>query len=521
MTLRLPADPSRNPCRTWPSSVLSVSLALIIPVGASAQGPGIGDTPVRIADGRDLPVREHVLENGMRFLLLERAGAPIVSFVVHVPVGSVNESPGSTGTSHFLEHLLFKGTTTIGTEDLQAERALFDKMDAAHDSLLQVRGVGTPDRAEIERLEARLTMLEDSARAHVVPNEYDQILARNGARGPNATTGYEATQYFVSLPANRAKLWFVMEADRMRNPVFREFFTERNVIVEERRTRTDTSPAGLLYAAHLATAFQVHPYGVPPIGQMEDILSVSRREVEEYYNRYYGPESTTVAIVGQFDPDSAIVWAEQYFGALEPGESVPPLLAREPLQLGERRVEVRYDAEPQIRIGWRIPSSIETEAPALAILANILVGGRDARLHRRLVRDDRLVSSVFAGAGPGSLYPGLFTIQATPLAPHTPEEVEAAIYDELDRLRVEPPTEDEIARVRTRLEAARVRRLTSAEGLAFQLVSSQANWGDWRETFRLQERMREVDPEDVVGVLTRYFGENARTVAILRRAQGP
>ena len=379
MTLRLPVDPSRNPCRTWSSSVLSVSLALTIPVGASAQDPAIDDAAVRIADGRDLPVQEHVLENGMRFLLLERAGAPIVSFVVHVPVGSVNESPGSIGISHFLEHLLFKGTTTIGTGDLQAERALFDKMDATHDSLLQVRGAGTPDRVEIERLEARLTMLEDSA----------------------------------------------------------------------------------------------------------------------------------------------IVWAEQYFGPLEPGELVPPPLAPEPLQLGERRVEVRYDAEPQIRIGWKIPSSIEPEAPTFAILANILVGGRGARLHRRLVRNDRLASSVFAGAGPGSLYPGLFTIQATPLAPHTPQEVKAAIYDELERLRVEPPTDNEIARVRTRLEATRVRRLTSAEGLAFQLVSSQANWGDWRETFRLQERMREVDPEDVVDVLTRYFGEVARTVAILLRDQGP
>ena len=273
--------------------------------------------------------------------------------------------------------------------------------------------------------------------------------------------------------------------------------------------------------AYLGTAFQEHPYGVAPIGRPEDILSISRRDVEAYYGRYYGPANTTVAIVGQFDADSAIVWADRYFGSLEAGESVPPVLTREPTQLEERRVEVRYDAEPQIRIGWKVPSALAPEAPTLAVLANILVGGGDARLYRRLVRDQRLANSVFAGTGPGSLYPGLFTIQATPRAPHTPEEVEAAIYEELDRLRIEPPTQDEITRVRTGLEAARVRRLVSSEGIAFQLVSSQASWGDWRETFTLQERMQEVGAQDVIDALNRYFHENTRIVAILRPAQGP
>ena len=495
--------------------------ALGTPTAISAQTPGADDPTLRIVDGRDLPVREHVLENGMRFLLLPRAAAPTVSFVTHVPVGSVNESLGNTGTSHILEHLLFKGTTTIGTRNLEAERALFERMDAAHDSLIQARGTGWGlDERDIGRLEARIAVTEDSARAYVDPNEFDRILALNGARGLNASTSYEATQYFVSLPSNRAKLWFVTEADRMRNPVFREFFAERDVVMEERRTRTDSSPSGLLYAAHLATAFQVHPYGVPPVGHVEDILTASRGEVEEYHERYYGPERTTVAIVGQFDPDSAIAWAERYFSPLQAGGRVPPVLVREPEQVGERRVDVRFDAEPQIRIGWKIPSALDPSAPALAILASVLVGGTDARLHRRLVRNDRIASSVFAGTGPGSLYPGLFTIQATPLAPNTAEDVEAAIYDELDRLRVEPPTSDEIGRVQTRLEAESVRRLRSSEGLAFQLVSSFAQWGDWRETFRFQERMQEVSPDDVLDVLNRYFRADTRTVAVLRRAQG-
>ena len=487
-----------------------------VPLAPQAVFPSSAE-PGQIADGRDLPVAELVLANGMRFLLLERPGAPTVSFVVHVPVGSIHEPPDQTGISHFLEHLLFKGTTTIGTTDPEAERIHFAAMDAVHDSIVRMRG--QPDL--VERLEERLEALEDSARAYVVANEYNRILAASGARGPNATTSYEATTYYVSLPSNRAKLWFVMESDRMRNPVLREFFTERRVVMEERRFRTETSPAGLLSVAYHGAAFTGHPYGVPPVGYRDDLLNISRPQVEAYYERYYGPAQTTIAIVGRFEADSAAVWADRYFGPLERRGAAPPAPRPEAVQREPRRVEIRYDAEPAIRIGWKVPSERASEAPALAVLANLLVGSRDARLYRRLVRDDRIAASVFAGTGPGRLDPGLFTIQAAPLAPHGPEEVEAAIYDELDRLRRVPPTEEEFRRVRTTLLAAEVRRLASSQGLAFQLVSSHAIWGDWRETFRLQERMREVGAEEIVQVLDRYFRPEGRTVAILRPSPGP
>lgn len=475
----------------------------------------------RIADGTGLPVEEVVLANGMRFLLLERPGAPTVSFVVHVGVGSIHDPPGQTGVSHFLEHLLFKGTTTIGTTDVALERILMDAMDAVHDSIVQEGAMPSAGPGLVERLQARLEALEDSARAYVIPNEYDRILASHGARGPNATTGYEATTYYVSLPSNRAKLWFVLESDRMRNPVFREFHTERRVIMEERRLRTETSAPALLAAAYHGAAFTDHPYGVPPIGYREDLLRLSRREVEAHHRRYYGPGQTTVAIVGRFEADSATVWAERYFGAIEPRGSAPPAPPPEGLQVEPRRVETRYDAGPAIRIGWKVPPGLAPESPALQVLANLLVGSRDARLHRRLVSDDRIAASVFAGTGPGRLHPGLFTIQAVPIAPHAPEDVEAAIYNELERLRRDPPTDGELRRVRRALLAAEVRRLASAEGLAFQLASSQAVWGDWRETFRLQERMRAVGRDEIARVLDVYFRPGGRTVAILRPAEEP
>jgi len=505
------------------SASVSRFLSALVLTGALGLTGGPAEAAAQAAlDGRDLRVREVVLENGMHFLILPRPGAPTVTFVVHVPVGSVHEAPGATGTAHFLEHLLFKGTRTIGTTDPEAEERLFALMDAAHDSLVRTRAaLPEPDRAAVERLELRIRELEDEARQHVVPGEFDRILSRNGARGLNATTGYEETEYFVSLPANRARLWFVLEADRIRSPVLREFHTERDVIAEERRARVETSPGGLLYEAHVGAAFQVHPYGTHPIGHMSDIQSISRPQVEEFYRRHYGPDNTLVAIVGDIDPDSATAWAHAYFGRLPRGEPPPPVVVREPVQRGERRVEVLHDAEPEIRIGWKIPSEHHEDAPALAMLANILAGGRDARLFRRLVRDDRVAGFVSAGAGPSGRFPGLWVIHASPRAPHTPEEVEETIYDELARLVREPPTELELERVRTRLEASRIRRLTSNQGLAFQLVSSQAFWGDWRETFGIQERMQAVTSEDIVGVVERYLRSRFRTVAILRRPGEP
>ncbi|MEX2530164.1 MAG: pitrilysin family protein [Gemmatimonadota bacterium] len=480
--------------------------------------PGVTDIE---AQAPDLPVLEHTLENGMRFLLLPREGPATISFVVHVPVGSVNESLGSTGIAHVLEHLLFKGSTSIGTEDVEAELELFARMDAVHDTLVRERGrVPLPDTARVKALEERIRALEDSARTYVRTSEYAEILARAGARGLNATTSYEVTEYFVQLPANQMELWFILEADRMRNPIFREFYVERDVIAEERRARIENAPRGRLWETHTAAAFQVHPYGVAPIGHMDDILSISRPAVEEYYRTHYGPDNTIVAIVGDFDPDSAVTWARDYFGPLERGKPPPPVLVREPEQRGERRVEVRADAEPQLRIGWKTPSIYHDDSPALAVLVNLLVSGRESRLYQRLVRDDRIAASVTAASGVGRRYPGLFTLQATPRSPHSPEEVEAAIYEELQRLHSDPPTTTELERVRRRLEATEVRRLTSNLGLAFQLVDSESYWGDWRTTFAWQARMAEVEGPDILRVLKRYFHDEGRTVGILRRSEG-
>ncbi|HEX7119271.1 MAG TPA: pitrilysin family protein [Longimicrobiales bacterium] len=501
--------------RTRPHACVALRALALLLVAAS---PGAAQAPAGGApSGEDLPVVERVLDNGLRLLVLPREGAPTVSFVARYDVGSVNEALGHTGIAHLLEHMLFKGTTTIGTRNVDAERALFGVLDAVNDSLVAARARPAVDSATIAALEARLDALEDSARAYVVSSEFDRILSRNGARGLNASTTVEATTYYVQLPANRAKLWFVLEADRLLNPVFREFYTERDVVAEERRMRIETDPGGLLYTSLLAAAFRVHPYGVPVIGHMSDIRNLSRSQVAAYYRDYYGPNNAIVAVVGDVDPDSVVAWAEAYLGPIPRGREPPPVLAVEPPQRGERRVEVVYDAEPQLLIGWHVPSALHEDAPALAMLSAVLTGGRTSRLYRRLVLEEKLAQGVSASLGPGARYPRLFMIGATPGAGKTMAELERAIYEEVARLRRDPPTDAELRRIRNRLEAGAVFRLQSSFGLAMQLVESAALWGDWRQTFREIERYRAVDAADIVRVAEKYLTRENRTVATLVR----
>jgi predicted Zn-dependent peptidase len=469
--------------------------------------------------GERLPVREVQLENGMTVLILPRGGAPTVSLVVRYGVGGVHEHLGTTGTAHLLEHMLFKGTESIGTNHVDAERALFARMDAVHDTLLRARAAA--DSARVVELDARIEALEDTARAYVVPNELDRILTEAGARGLNATTSNEATTYFVELPANRIELWLALESDRMSNPVFREFYAERDVVTEERRMRVDTDPGGLLYEAHLAAAFTMHPYGVPVVGYLSDLETLRRSDVADYYRRFYGANNAVVAVVGDLDPDRVEALTRRYFSSVPRGEVPPPVLAVEPEQRGERRVRVEWDAEPRLRIGWHVPSAIHDDGPAIAVLTAVLTGGRTSRLHRRLVEEERLVTGVFASTGPGTLFPQLFQIDAIPRGAESLERIERVIYEEIERLATSGPDPRELERVRNQVEAGNVRRISSNLGLAFQIADSESLFDDWRETFRSSERLAAVTEEDVQRVAAEYLVERNRTVAVLTRPEAP
>ena len=489
---------------------LTAALALALaaaPVAAQQPSPG-----------ERLPVVKYVLPNGMTFLLLRKEGAPTVSFVTQFRAGAVDEWAGISGTAHLFEHMLFKGTPTLGTRDYAAEQRIFPRIDAVADSLTaEFRKGAQADTAAMARLHDRLRALEDSARQFVVSNELDRILTQNGAQNLNASTFNDGTNYFFQLPANRAELWFVLESDRVKNPVLREFYSERDVVMEERRLRVETQPMGLLREEFLHAAFRAHPYGRPVVGVASEVQTLSRAAVQEYFRRFYGPNNAVVAIAGDLDTTQMKRWADQYFGSLPAGEPFRPVVTQEPPQHGERRIDVEFDANPMVIIGYHVPNAVHPDAPALRALASILTGGRTSRLVQRLVVRDRWAAQVSAGSQPGARYPRLFSFIAVPIAPHTTQEIEAAVYEELGRIEREPPSAAELERVRNQVQASAIQRLQDNFGLAFQLSQSEALWYDWRQTFRDGAAVARVTAADVQRVARTYFAKSNRTVATLVR----
>jgi predicted Zn-dependent peptidase len=316
-------------------------------------------------------------------------------------------------------------------------------------------------------------------------------------------------------------LWAAIEADRMANPVLREFYKERGVVMEERRLRNEDSPNGLLFETFTSAAFRAHGYGIPTIGWASDIQSLNPAETEAFFKAHYGPNRATIALVGDIDPKEVIALIERTFGTIPaaPASGLPPTV--EPDQRGERRVEVEFDAEPTLIIGYHKPSLGHPDDDVFDVIDAVLTDGLTSRLHQKLVREQRIAASVSSDANyPGVRAPNLFIISATPLAPHTTAEVEAAIYDELERLKREPVSSKELEKVINNLDADMVRTLRSNSGLASQLALYQAVAGDWRYILKSRDKVAAVTAADIQRVAAQYFTKSNRTVGMLVK-KGP
>jgi len=466
-------------------------------------------------------VTDHVLKNGMRFLLVERHQSPTFSAVIAFKAGGVDEKTGETGIAHMFEHMAFKGTRVIGTRSYRREKALLDRADAVAEELSRLTAAGkTDDDPAVQDLRRRLQEIQQEAAKWVIPNEFDRILSVNGADDLNAWTAKDMTAYVVSLPSNRLELWALLESQRMATPVLREFYAERDVIAEERLQSVENSPFGKLYEALCATAFMVHPYRVPTIGWASDIRSLTRPQAERFRRTYYTPGNAVCAIVGDIRPQEAIPILEKYFGAVPAGPPPPPIPASEPPQAGERRVNVEHQAQPHVLIAFHKPTIPSDDDFVFDVLDAVLTEGRTSRLYTSLVKELKIATDVSSWTSePGARYPNLFVISAEPMHPHTTQELEAAIYKELDRLKTELVPEDELAKVKNMLDAQFVRGLEGNMQLAEQLAYYQITAGDWRYMLRWRDRMRKVTAEDIQRVARRYLVARNRTVATLVPAQ--
>ena len=491
-----------------------VSLSLTLGSSAAASS-GLADRVI-----------EHKLANGMTILMVERHQAPVVSVNMTFGVGGINEQVGQTGLAHLYEHMAFKGTRTVGTKNYEKEKPILDELHRVGTELeqrqreLARRSADMPaepdEKAAIETLQRRFKELQDQAVQYVAGNEVALLYQRHGGVGLNASTGKDITRYVISLPSNRLPLWAAIESDRMANPVLREFYKERGVVMEERRLRNDDSPSGSLYETFTSAAFRAHQYGVPTIGWESDILSLTPATTEAFFKTYYGPGQATIGIVGDIDPKEVITLIENTFGKIPAGPPLPPLVTVEPPQRGERRVEVEFDAEPSVAIGFHKPGLGHPDDYVFDVIDELLTDGRTSRLYSKLVRDSRLAASVDSDANyPGVRSANLFVLSATPLAPHSTGEVEAAILAELERLKTEPVAQKELERIINNLDADMVRALRSNSGLASQLALYQTVAGDWRYVLKSRDRIAAVTPADIQRVATQYFTKTNRTVATL------
>ncbi|MFQ5688328.1 MAG: M16 family metallopeptidase, partial [Candidatus Scalindua sp.] len=319
--------------------------------------------------------------------------------------------------------------------------------------------------------------------------------------------------YYCNLPANKLELWAFMESDRMKNLVLREFYSERNVVMEERRLRTENSPFGLLIEQLNAATFTAHPYGWPVIGWMSDIANMKKAEVAKYFKQFYSSNNAVIIVVGDMNPDQVIKLIEKYFGDIQRQPPPPEVTTVEPEQRGERRVYVEYDANPVLSIAYHKPAVGHPDQYVFDVISAILSNGRTSRLYKSLIEEKRIAVMAHAYGGP-SKYADSFIFFCSPRYPHTAEEVEGAIYEELEKLKTTPVTTHELQKIKNQLEANFIRSLESESGLASEIASYEAISG-WRYINTLVEKTLAVTPEDIMRVANKYFKKTNRTVAIL------
>ncbi len=461
-----------------------------------------------------------VLDNGLTVIILENHDAPVFSYATVVNAGSAQEIPGITGLAHMFEHMAFKGSDRVGSKDWEKERVALAKVEEMYAAYDRERHMPKPDDAKVAAAEKAWHDAVNEAEQYVANDEFSQILDRAGGVGMNAFTESDVTAYFFSVPSNRFELWAFMESERFRNPIQRQFYKERDVVFEERRTSIESSPFGRLTEQFLSAAFMAHPYGFGSgIGWPSDLHSFSATDADAFFHKYYVPSNMTIAIAGDVNPSEAWPILEKYFGQLPKKPRPEELRIVEPPQNAERIVILREQSQPIYMEGYHRPANTDPDNATYDVISMLLSSGRTSRFYKSLVRDQKIATRVSGFNGnPGEKYPNLFTFFAVPSKGHTPDEVANGIHAEIDKIKTADVTPEELQSVKTRVKAGLIRQLTGNSGLALRLAMYQTLNGDWRELFKEVERIDAVTAADVKRVANTTFNANNRTVAKIENA---
>jgi predicted Zn-dependent peptidase len=456
-----------------------------------------------------------VLPNGLTLIVCERHDAPVFSYTTFVDAGDVDDPSGESGLAHMFEHLAFKGTSQIGTTDYATEKVALEKVEAANDAY-EAEYLKAVGRDEKKLAELKKAFLEAQAEAHkyVIPNQFTDVAERNGAEGLNAQTGMDETMFFWSMPENRLELWAWLESARLSDTVPREFYKERDVVVEERRMRTDSNPIGRLVEQFLATAYVAHNYGRSAIGWPSEVSQINATEAMEFHKKYYVGSNIVVSVVGDVKAAEVMPLLEKYFSKVPGGPKPEEMTTVEPKQFAEKSVTIREQTQPFYLEGYHRPDFHDPDDAVYDAIGDIMSNGRVSRLYRSLVRDQQIAAEAEGFSGfPGDKYPGLFAFYAVPLPGHTPDQMRDAIHKEIEKLKTVDVTDDELAMFKTRTRADLLRGLADNQGLSNSLAEYQTRYGDWRELFTQLDKVDKVTKADIRRVANKVFVAGNRTSA--------
>lgn len=477
-----------------------------------------------------VPVSEHTLSNGMRLLLVERHDDPTIAggWVAHV--GSANERPGITGMAHLFEHMMFKGTPTIGTKNFEKDLEIIAEQERVRSEIRkeeakmrdafrrgEIDDLLKPENKteKLRELEKEFDRLIAQQREILVKNEFDRLYTAGGASGMNAFTTPDLTGYFITVPANKLELWMWMESERILRPVFREFYAERDVVFEERRMRTESTPLGKFEESFQSLIWEAHPYSWPTVGWPSDIPAISKAQADEFYATYYSGQNISLILVGDFKKADALAMSQKYFSRLPRGKnSVPDVVTLEVPQVAEKRMYGEAETNPQVDIAWKTVPYGHKDSYPLNILGQIL-STRTGRLYKGLVLGSRVATDVSAGTQHRK-WAGLFYTSGEAREGRTPEEVERAIYEQIEKLKTADLPPEELQKVKNNFAASEYRRLTGNMSILMQLIFADGH-GQWQEVNEAGPKHQAVTAADIRRVASEYLKKENRNVAVYTR----
>lgn len=474
----------------------------------------------------DSNIRKYTLKNGLRVILMKNGFSPTIAAYLKVSTGSAEEPFDIAGTAHFLEHLLFKGTKTLGTRNFEREKPYLEQIIADGERLDTIeRQLLNPHLSQSERdklnqrkseLNKRMSIWQKGAAKFILSEEDSKAYSLAGQVGYNAYTTTDVTNYQIKLPKNRLELWAEIESSRFKQPVFREYYPERKVILEERRMRYDSRPQSLLYELYLKTAFGFSPYGKPVIGFASNIPRMRYRDTLSFFNNYYTANRMVISIVGdiEFEPTLAIV--KKHFEDLPAGSDpeYPPIELD--AQNGHRRAELVAEHTPVLLTGFKRPPVTHSDDIALEALSLILTQGNTSRLVKRLVIDEKIASSISSYSSlPGGKQESTFTIIASPFQHKDYHRLETVILEELNKIAENGVSDDELKKIKNAYFVSLVDSLSANAGLADSLSYAELIFGSYEEFFSSLEKMQKLESKQIQNAVKKYFKNEKRTTVYL------